>query len=90
MGILIITRYFNLTAMSNITPKRFKCKCGCGQFVAPNYKREQVPSKYYGLMVDGKITGIRGYGYANNGHFATLRCGFWWAVKKFGNNINDW
>lgn len=23
-----------------------------------------------------------GAGYGGNGHFCTLRCGFWWAVRK--------
>ncbi len=59
------------------------CKCGCGQLVKPNYIREQVPNKRLGmLIVDGKIIGIRGYGYNDNGMFNTLRCGFRWAVRE--------
>lgn len=69
--------------MTDIIPKRFKCKCGCGKFVRPNYIREVVPNeKIKGWTKDGKIIGIEGYGYLNNGIFNTLRCGFRWATQK--------
>jgi len=63
--------------------RRFKCLCGCGNNVKPNYIRERVPSTILkNWDKAGKITGVEGYGYLNNGYFNTLRCAFDWATRR--------
>src|SRR5438094_276656 len=76
--------------MSNIIPKKIKCLCGCGQYLRPNFIREQVKSDTSVFRVsDGKVIGISGYGYMNNNKFNTLRCGFRWAVRNEKNKWNE-
>lgn len=68
--------------MPDIQAKKIKCFCGCGNNLKPNYIRDRVKSaNLHGWMVDGKIIGISGYGYLDNGFFNTLRCGFNYAVN---------
>lgn len=63
--------------------KKHECMCGCGKILRPNYEREWIPNpKVPGHMMEGKIIKLLGYGYLNNGRFATLTCGFRWAVRN--------
>lgn len=66
-----------------ITPERKICLCGCGKIVTPNYRRRVIQNpRFPGLLKEGEILSIEGYGYNDNGYFDTLRCGFRWAVNS--------
>lgn len=70
-----------------ITPEKRLCRCGCGKTLTPNYVRKVIQNpRCPRLSKDGDILRISGYGYSDNGHFQTLRCGFRYAVKKLKAN----